>query len=84
MSKRKNMIQKNIDILKYLSNHAEGATLTEIATALDFPKTTVFDILKTLKANDFVHYVNAKTKSYGVGAQCYAVGMTYFFTFFNN
>lgn len=75
--KRKSMVQKTIDILQYLSKNAKGATLTEISDDLNFPKTTVFDILKTLKANDFVHYINSKRKIYGIGSQCYAVGMTY-------
>lgn len=74
---RKNMIQKTVDVLAYLSNHAQGVTLTEISEALTIPKTTVFDILKTLRENDFVHYINQKRKTYGIGAQSYAIGMTY-------
>jgi DNA-binding IclR family transcriptional regulator len=74
----KNMIQKTVDVLFYLSGKPWGASLTEIAKNLRFPKTTVFDILKTLLQNDFVHYVNVREKTYGIGAQIYAVGMTYF------
>ncbi len=74
---RKNMVQKTVDVLVYLSNHAHGVTLTEISEALLIPKTTVFDILKTLRENDFAHYINPKKKTYGIGAQSYAIGMTY-------
>ncbi len=74
---RKNMVQKTVDVLAHLSRNAHGMTLTEISEALSIPKTTVFDILKTLKENDFVHIMNLKRKTYGIGAQSYAIGMTY-------
>jgi DNA-binding IclR family transcriptional regulator len=73
----KNMVQKTVDVLAYLSKNAQGVTLTEISEILDIPKTTVFDILKTLRENDFVHFMNTKRKTYGIGAQSYAIGMTY-------
>jgi DNA-binding IclR family transcriptional regulator len=73
----KSMIQKTIDVLFYLSANPRGAKLTEIAEKLEIPKTTVFDILKTLMKNDFVHYINAPKKIYGIGSQIYAIGMTY-------
>jgi DNA-binding IclR family transcriptional regulator len=74
----KSMVQKTVDVLFYLSGKPRGASLTEIAKNLRFPKTTVFDILKTLLQNDFVHYTDTRGKTYGIGAQIYAVGMTYF------
>lgn len=74
---RKNMVQKTIDVLTYLSKNAQGMTLTEIAEGVGFPKTTVYDILTTLKANDFCHMTNLKRKTYGIGSQAYAIGMTY-------
>ncbi|MDR3335052.1 MAG: IclR family transcriptional regulator [Treponema sp.] len=73
----KNMIQKTVDILFYLAANSKGAKLTEIADKLQIPKTTVFDILKTLVKNDFVHYLNVQKKVYGIGSQIYAIGMTY-------
>ncbi len=73
----KNMVQKTIDVLTFLSKNAQGMTMSEISEGLSIPKTTTFDILKTLKENDFVHLINPKKKTYGIGAQSYAVGMTY-------
>lgn len=73
----KNMIQKTVDVLFYLSSHAGGGRLSEIAGGLGYPKTTVFDILKTLMKNDFVQYVNPRKKTYGIGAQIYAIGIRY-------
>jgi DNA-binding IclR family transcriptional regulator len=71
------MIQKTADVLYYLSENLQGATLTEIAAALGFPRTTVFDILKTLMANDFVHYIDGAKKLYGIGSAVYTIGMAY-------
>jgi DNA-binding IclR family transcriptional regulator len=72
-----NMVQKTIDILNYLSNHPKGAALSTIARDLQYPKTTVHDILKTLVRNDFVHYFSPEKKNYCVGAQVHAIGFTY-------
>jgi DNA-binding IclR family transcriptional regulator len=73
----KNMIQKAVDVLFFLSAHPEGANLTDIASALGFPKTSVFDILKTLMKNDFVQFGNAGKKEYAIGSQIYAIGFSY-------
>ena len=72
-----NMVQKTVDILDYLSSHSKGASLSAIAKDLGFPKTTVYDILKTLKLNDFVQYAKPEKKNYCIGAQVYAIGFTY-------
>jgi len=74
---KKNMIQKAVDILFYLSAHPKGSKLSDIAKELQFPKATVFDILKTLMSNDFVHFINKDKKIYGIGAQVYAIGINY-------
>ena len=71
------MVQKTVDILDYLSDHPHGAALSTIAKDLGFPKTTVHDILRTLKLNDFVQYVKPEKKKYCIGAQVYAIGFTY-------
>ncbi|MBN2504631.1 MAG: IclR family transcriptional regulator [Bacilli bacterium] len=73
----KNMVQKTVDVMLFLSKNAQGQNLTEIATGVGIPKTTAYDILKTLKENEIVHYVNTRKKTYGIGCQTYAIGMTY-------
>jgi DNA-binding IclR family transcriptional regulator len=72
-----NIVQKTIDILDYLSNHPKGASLSVISKDLQFPKTTVYDILKTLLHNDFVQYISPGKKNYCIGAQVYAIGFTF-------
>jgi DNA-binding IclR family transcriptional regulator len=74
---KKNMVQKTVDVLFFLSAHPEGAKLTDIAAALRFPKTTVFDILKTLAKNDFVQAGSIAKKEYTIGSQIYAIGFSY-------
>ena len=72
-----NMVQKTVDVLNYLSSRPDGASLSAIAKELGFPKTTVHDILKTLKLNDFVQFIKPDKKNYSIGAQVYAIGFTY-------
>ena len=72
------MVQKTLDILDYLSNNPNGATLTTIVKYLQFPKTTVYDILKILVKNDYVQYDNSDKKIYCIGAKAYTIGYTYF------
>jgi DNA-binding IclR family transcriptional regulator len=69
------MVQKTIDVLNYLSCHPKGVSLSSIARDLNYPKTTVHDILKTLLANDFVQYKKPAKKTYCVGAQLYTIGI---------
>jgi DNA-binding IclR family transcriptional regulator len=71
------IVQKTIDVLNYLSTHPKGASLSVISQELGFPKTTVYDILKTLKLNDFVQYNKPEKKRYCIGAQVHAIGFTY-------
>ncbi|MCL2833287.1 MAG: IclR family transcriptional regulator [Treponema sp.] len=71
------MVQKTIDILSYLANNPSGAKLSKIAADLEYPKTTVHDILKTLLSNNFIQYVNPDKKIYIIGARVYTMGITY-------
>jgi DNA-binding IclR family transcriptional regulator len=72
-----NMVQKTIDVLSYLAALPKGAKLSKIAGDLRYPKTTVHDILKTLLENDFIQYINAEKKVYGIGSQLYVTGITF-------
>jgi len=71
------MVQKTVDVLNYLSAHPQGTVLSEISRDLNFPKTTVHDILKTLISNDFVQFTKPLTKKYCIGAQVYTIGIGY-------
>jgi len=75
--KRQNMVQKTVDVLNYLSANPKGAALSDITRDLDYPKTTVHDILKTLIQNDFVQYAKSLKKNYCIGSQVYTIGIGY-------
>ena len=74
---KRNMVQKTIDVLSYLSANPRGAVLTDIAKALNCPKTTVHDILKTLADNNFVQYNKSTHKKYSIGVNVYTIGVRY-------
>ena len=74
---KRNMVQKTVDVLSYLSANSRGAVLTDIAKDLNFPKTTAHDILKTLADNNFVQYTKSPQKKYSIGANVYAIGVRY-------
>lgn len=77
MFAKQNMVQKTIDVLNFLSAHPKGAALTDIVKGLNYPKTTVHDILRTLIANDFVQYTKPPKKNYCIGAKAYTIGIGY-------
>ena len=75
--KKQNMVQKTVNVLNYLSAHPQGSVLSEIARDLNYPKTTVYDILKTLIVNDYVQYTNPPKRNYVIGVQTYTIGIGY-------
>jgi len=74
---KQNMVQKTVDVLNYLAANPQGSALSDIARDLNYPKTTVHDILKTLMLNDFVQFNRPAKKEYGIGAQVYTIGIGY-------
>ena len=72
-----NTVQKTVDILQYLSTHPNGAALSAIAKELRFPKTSVYNILKTLVQNNFIQCVIQGKKNYCIGSHAYITGYTY-------
>lgn len=60
-----------IDLLEYLADKPEGQTISEIAEALNLPTNSVFRILRTLSAKD---YVLQKHKRYEISSKLFALG----------
>lgn len=71
-----NTVQKTIEILKLLASTEEGLTITQIAQKLDLVKTTVFNIIHTLEAQDFLE-VDTKTKVYRIGTEAFHIGSAF-------
>lgn len=67
-----------IDILELLSKSREGYTLTQIATKLDVPKSSVFDIVKTLLYKKMIEEDNRfGVTKYKIGLQAFLIGSRY-------
>ncbi|MFR7590891.1 MAG: IclR family transcriptional regulator [Longibaculum sp.] len=67
-----------IDILELLSKNREGYTLAQLSSMLDSPKSSVFDIVKTLVYKNMIiednHTGNTK---YKIGLQAFLIGSSY-------
>ncbi|HEX2553907.1 MAG TPA: IclR family transcriptional regulator [Microvirga sp.] len=59
-------VLKALKVLEYVAEKGHEVTLTEVATELRLPKTTVFRYLQTLTAASFLHHDSARDR-YGVG-----------------
>lgn len=67
-----------IDILELLSKSKEGYTLAQLSSMLDSPKSSIFDILKTLAHKNMIFEDNqfGQTK-YRIGLQSFLIGSSY-------
>ena len=63
-----------LDVLEYLAADGAGYTLTELAEALNAPKSSLFPILHTLADRKYVSLVDGR---YTVGIGAYALGAAY-------
>ncbi len=72
-----NTVLKTVEILKLLSKADEGMTLTQIANALSFPKSSVFDIVHTLLNREIIEVSSEREKSYRIGVESFVIGSSY-------
>ena len=61
------MVEKALQILRFLLEHNDEFSIGDIATALDIPKTSVFKILHTLETERFVTKDASDRYSLGFG-----------------
>lgn len=67
-----------IDILELLSKNKEGYSLSQIATILDCPKSSIFDIMKTLLYKNMVTEDNqGGISKYKIGLQAFLIGSSF-------
>ena len=69
--------KRTIEILELIATSSEDLTLNEIATKLEMPKTSAFDILETLVALNMLYIKEHRLKTYAIGVKAYAIGNTY-------
>ena len=67
-----------IDILELLSKSKEGYTLAQLSSMLDSPKSSIFDIMKTLVYKNMVIEDNQSgITKYKIGLQSFLIGSSY-------
>ncbi len=65
-----------LDVLEYLSRHAEPVPAASIARDLALPRSSVYHLLKVLHGRGYVaHYV--EERRFGLGAAAYELGSAY-------
>ena len=63
-----------VEILKLLAASPDGMTLSEIGEALNLPKTSAFDIVRTLNK---MHFLHESKKRFTIGFMAHEVGVAY-------
>lgn len=63
-----------VQIMDLLTEHEEGLTLSEIVKSLSLPKTSVFDIVHTLRG---IHMLRLSNKRFTIGFHAYKIGCSY-------
>jgi len=68
---------RTIEILELIASSERELTLSDIAKALDMPKTSAFDILETLVFANMLYTKENGIKTYQIGVKAYAIGSNY-------
>ncbi len=73
-----NTIKRTYDILEYISTSGDkGFSLAEIVSHLKLPKSSVFDIVKSLCELKLLSTSSHNEKKYVLGLSCYTLGSKY-------
>lgn len=65
-----------LNILELLASSTEGLTLTEIAEAIDAPKSSILPFIHTMAQRKFI-FQNKNTNKYSIGIASFCVGSSY-------
>lgn len=76
MSKSRAAI-RTIKILELVAEHDNGLTMSEIATELEIPVTSVNDIIKALLEMGMLDLIDTRSKAYGIGLKAFYIGNAY-------
>lgn len=68
---------RTIHILELIGSKSKGITLSEIATELDIPVTSVNDIVKALIETEMIEIIDERSKLYGIGVKAYYIGNSF-------
>ncbi|MEO1286290.1 MAG: IclR family transcriptional regulator [Chloroflexota bacterium] len=76
MSKSRAAI-RTVKILELVAEYPNGLTMSEIASDLDIPVTSVNDIIKALVDMDMLDLIDSRSKTYGIGLKAFYIGNAY-------
>jgi IclR family KDG regulon transcriptional repressor len=65
-----------LQVLEYLAKVPEGATFSDIARALDLPKSSTHELLAVMTDRSFLEY-RPETKSYRIGIRTWELGQAF-------
>lgn len=68
---------RTVNILELISNQPKGISISEIATELGMPITSVSDIVKALIETEMVEIIDERSKLYGIGVKAYYIGSSF-------
>lgn len=72
-----NTVIKSIEILKLIADHPEGMTLAQIVKALTLPKSTAYNIVRTLVEQEMLRDWGEKQPLYRLGLGALKIGLSY-------
>ncbi|MBE7035393.1 MAG: IclR family transcriptional regulator [Ruminococcaceae bacterium] len=72
-----NTVLKTYDILKLVSRHKEGLTLSQIMAALSLPKSTAFNLVKTLESVGMLRHSDHAVTRYLLGLESLKIGLSF-------
>ena len=77
MIKKNRSVERSIEILKLISSNQEGVTLGEIQEKLLLPKTSAYDIVKTLLELEMISVIEKGQQHYVIGLESFRIGLSY-------
>lgn len=69
--------ERTIQMLELISKHPKGLSLTEIINVMDIPKTSAFDILRTLDYLNMIELIDERAKIYTLSVKSFVIGSRY-------
>ena len=70
-------VRKALKILNCLAESPTPMGVTQLASQLQYPKSSVFDILESLRAEEYIERVSESAPTYRIGVQSFRVGCAY-------
>lgn len=70
-------VERTIEILDIISQRASGISLAELVEITGYPKTSIYDILRTLEDKNVIYRREHPTNSFSIGFRAFAIGNTY-------